>query len=58
MPQESTLVFGLIAVAGILMANNRIRFDIVALLVVLALIISGVLTVELHQEGPGIPQST
>jgi di/tricarboxylate transporter len=38
-------VFALIAVAAALMASNRVRFDIVALLVVLALMLSGVLTV-------------
>ncbi len=41
---DSSFVFGLIAVAAILMASNRVRFDMVALLVVLALMISGVLT--------------
>jgi len=38
-------VFALIAVAAALMASNRVRFDIVALLVVLALMLSGVRTV-------------
>lgn len=55
MPPESTFVFGLIAVAGILMASNRVRFDIVALLVVLALMISGVLTVGESLAGFGSP---
>jgi len=33
MPSESTFVFSLIAIAGVLMASNRVRFDVVALLV-------------------------
>jgi len=41
MNSEITFVFALIAVAGGLMASNRVRFDIVALLVVLALMLSG-----------------
>ena len=44
MTGEVTFVFVLIGVAGALMASNRVRFDIVALLVVLALMLSGVLT--------------
>jgi len=36
---EAGFVFAVIAVAGGLMASNRVRFDIVALLVVLALMI-------------------
>lgn len=55
MPTESTFVFALIAVAGIMMASNRVRFDIVALLVVLALMISGVLTVGETLAGFGSP---
>jgi di/tricarboxylate transporter len=45
MTTEAGLVFGLIGVAALAMASNRIRFDVVALLVVLALILSGVLSV-------------
>jgi di/tricarboxylate transporter len=41
---EAGFVFALIAVAGGLMASNRVRFDIVALLVVLALMLSGILS--------------
>lgn len=44
MTGETTFVFSLIAVAAVLMASNRVRFDIVALLVVLALMLSGILT--------------
>lgn len=45
MSGEAAFVFGVIGVAAALMASNRVRFDIVALLVVLALMLSGVLTV-------------
>lgn len=44
MTAEITLVFAIIAIAAALMASNRVRFDIVALLVVLALMLSGILT--------------
>ena len=55
MISDSTLVFGLIAVAAALMASNRVRFDVVALLVLIALILSGVLTVEQSLAGFGSP---
>jgi di/tricarboxylate transporter len=42
---DSNFVFGLIAVTAALMASNRVRFDIVALMVVLALMLSGILSV-------------
>ncbi|UCH73622.1 MAG: SLC13 family permease [Rhodospirillales bacterium] len=42
---ETGFVFAMIGIAAALMASNRVRFDIVALLVVLALMLSGVLTV-------------
>ena len=42
---DSSFVFALIAVTAALMASNKVRFDIVALMVVLALMLSGVLTV-------------
>ncbi|MDX1335176.1 MAG: SLC13 family permease [Gammaproteobacteria bacterium] len=44
MAHEMEFVFALILIAGALMASNRVRFDIVALLVVLGLMLSGVLT--------------
>ncbi len=44
MSTDIIFVFGVIAAAGVLMASNRVRFDIVALLVVLSLMLSGVLT--------------
>ena len=37
MTGETVFVFALIGVAGALMASNRVRFDVVALFVVLAL---------------------
>ena len=35
-----------IAVTAVLMASNRLRFDIIALLVVVALVLSGILSVD------------
>ena len=55
MESNSTFVFLLIASAALLMASNRVRFDIVALLVVLALMVSGVLTVGESLAGFGSP---
>jgi di/tricarboxylate transporter len=50
---EATFVFGLILMAAALMASNRVRYDIVALLVLLALMLSGVLTVSEALAGFG-----
>jgi di/tricarboxylate transporter len=50
---EIQFVFVLIAVAAAMMASNRIRFDVIALLVVLALMLSGVLTVGEALSGFG-----
>jgi len=52
---DSTSVFLLIAVTAALMASNRIRFDIVALLVVLTLMLSGILTPGEALAGFGSP---
>lgn len=52
---EILFVFILIGVAAVLMASNRVRFDVVALLVVLALMLSGVLTVSEAVSGFGNP---
>ena len=52
---EASFVFSLIGIAAVLMASNRVRFDIVALLVVLALILSGVLSVSEALSGFGNP---
>ncbi len=53
MSGEITFVFVLIGVAAALMASNRVRFDVVALLVLLALMLSGVLTVDEALSGFG-----
>ena len=53
MTGEMIYVFGVIGGAAALMASNRVRFDIVALLVVLALMLSGVLTVGESLSGFG-----
>jgi len=45
MTNEATFVVAISAVAAVLMASNRVRFDIVALLVVMALMLSGVLSI-------------
>ncbi len=42
MTSEAVFLVALIGVAAALMASNRVRYDVVALLVVLALMISGV----------------
>ena len=55
MTADMLFVFGLIACAGALMASNRVRFDVVALLVVLALILSRVLSVNEAIAGFGSP---
>jgi di/tricarboxylate transporter len=55
MSGEIIFVFTLIGVAAALMASNRVRFDIVALLVVLALMLSGVLSVGEALSGFGNP---
>ncbi len=53
MTTEAVFVFGLILAAAAAMASNRIRFDIVALLVVIALMLSGVLSVNQALSGFG-----
>lgn len=55
MQHDTFLVFAIIAIAGALMASNRVRFDVVALLVVLALSLTGVLSVEEAIAGFGSP---
>ena len=50
---EISFVFGLTIVACGLMATNRVRLDIVAMLVVLALMLSGILTPEEALAGFG-----
>jgi di/tricarboxylate transporter len=53
MTPDAIFVFVLIAVAGGLMASNRVRYDFVALLVVISLIISGTLSVSEALSGFG-----
>ena len=50
---DSTLVFSLIAIVAILMASGRVRFDAIALMVVLVLIVTGVLSVPEALAGFG-----
>jgi di/tricarboxylate transporter len=54
-PVTQLSFFALIAAAGVLMASNRVRFDIVALLIVLALMLSGILSVGQALSGFGNP---
>jgi len=53
MTTAAAFVFALIGIAAALMASNRVRFDVVALLVVLALMLSGTLTVSESLAGFG-----
>lgn len=53
MSADAIFVFVLIAVAAAMMASNRVRFDVVALLVVLALMLSGILSVGEALSGFG-----
>ncbi len=55
MPGDTLFVFALIGVTAALMASNRVRFDIVSLLVVLSLMLSGVLSVGEALAGFGNP---
>ncbi|MYM64002.1 SLC13 family permease [Pseudomaricurvus sp. HS19] len=52
---DTVFVYALIVVAGALMASNRVRFDIVAILVVITLSLSGILTVNEAISGFGSP---
>lgn len=51
MTPQAIFVIGVLAAAALLFATNRIRSDIVAVLVVLALMLSGVLTVSQSLAG-------
>jgi di/tricarboxylate transporter len=53
MPGDMQFVFGLIAAAAVAMASNRVRFDIIALLVVIILMLSGILSVGESLAGFG-----
>jgi len=52
---DTTFVFAVIGVAGVLFASGRVRLDIVALLVLLALALSGILSVREALSGFGDP---
>ena len=52
---DATSVFVLLGVAGVLFASGRVRLDVVALLVVLALMLSGILTPRQALAGFGDP---
>ena len=55
MSGDTIFVFVLIGIVAVLMASNRVRFDIVALMVVLALMLSGVQTAGEALSGFGSP---
>ncbi|TCL09557.1 di/tricarboxylate transporter [Shimia isoporae] len=55
MTSDVLFVFILIGIAGAMMASNRVRFDLVALIVVVALILSGILTADQALAGFGSP---
>ncbi len=55
MSSDATIVFGILGVAGILFASGRVRLDVTALLVVMALMLSGVLTPREALAGFGDP---
>ncbi len=44
MPGDATLVFYLIGLAAVMMASNRVRYDLIALLVLVTLSLTGILT--------------
>jgi di/tricarboxylate transporter len=55
MSTETAIVFGILGVAGVLFASGRVRLDITSLLVVLALMLSGILTPREALSGFGDP---
>lgn len=55
MTNEAAFVFALIGISAVLMASNKVRYDVVSLLVVLALMLSGTLTVAESVAGFGSP---
>ncbi|NQX90114.1 MAG: SLC13 family permease, partial [Halioglobus sp.] len=52
---DTNIVFAIVAVTALAMASNRLRFDIIALLVMLALVLTGVLSVDQALSGFGSP---
>ena len=55
MLSDTNIVFLLIAVTAALMASNKLRFDIIALLVVLVLMLTGILSAAEALSGFGSP---
>jgi di/tricarboxylate transporter len=55
MSSDAAIVFGILGVAGVLFASGRVRLDVTALLVVLALSLSGILTPREALAGFGDP---
>ena len=55
MSTEAIFVLALLALAAGLMASNRVRYDVVGLMVLVALMLSGVLTVREAMAGFGSP---
>ena len=55
MSSDVATVFGILGVAAVLFASGRVRLDVTALLVVLALMLSGVLTPREALSGFGDP---
>jgi di/tricarboxylate transporter len=55
MTSDIAIVFGILGVAGVLFASGRVRLDVTALLVVMALMLSGVLTPREALAGFGDP---
>jgi di/tricarboxylate transporter len=55
MISDATIVFAILGVAGVFFASGRVRLDVTALLVVLALMLSGVLTPREALSGFGDP---
>lgn len=52
---DTHIVFAIVLVTALAMASNRLRFDIIALLVVLALVLTGILSVDEALSGFGSP---
>lgn len=55
MTADMLIVFSIVGVASVLFASGRVRLDVVALLVVLALVFSGILSVRESLAGFGDP---
>lgn len=55
MPKDAIFVYGLVALAALLFASNRVRIDVVALLMVLVLLLSGMLSPQEAVAGFGDP---